>query len=179
MSERVSLVVLCEDALHETFVTAFLRRMKIATVGELRIRRAGKKDAVLNAFSDEVERLRRSNVQTRLIVVIDADERSDAQVHGLLKRKLQQAGMIERYEDLPILVVLPRWELDNWALHLLGEPIGEGRDRGAKDKLGDRGRDAARRLADHCKDGRLPTPSLPSLDAACREWQAYRERHGS
>ena len=178
MSKRVSLVVLCEDALHEAFVHAFLHRMSMPSVGRLRVRRAGKKNAVLNAFPEEVDRLRRSTVQMRLIVVIDADERSEAQVHGLLRRKLHQAGLDEGYEDLPVLILLPRWEMDNWALHLLGESVGETRDRGAKDKLGDGTRSAARKLADACKAGQLPEPALPSLEAACRDWQAYRERHG-
>lgn len=178
MSERVSLVVLCEDELHQTFVSAFLRRMKTASIRELRVRKAGKKGEVIKAFPEEVERLRKSNARSCLIVVIDADERSMQQIDGALRVSLRQEGMDEQYEILPILIVAPRWEMDNWALHLLEESIAEERDRGAKEKLGDRGREAARLLAAACKSGRLPDPTLPSLEAACRDWQAYRQRHG-
>ncbi len=85
--------------------------------------------------------------------------------------------MEEDYRADPVLIVRPRWELENWALHLLDEPIGEERDPGAQKRVGDRARTAARTLADACRAGTpLPDPP-PSLATACAEWQSFRTRY--
>ena len=178
MSNRVTLVVLCEDEFHQRFATAFLNSVKLPAEGRRRIERAGSKEMVLKAFPKEVRAARNPNVQTRLIVLIDADKLTDAQITAALRERLNDAKVDPDFSKNPVLIVRPRWELENWALSLLGEPVGEDREQGAKEKVGDRGREAARVLAEACKEHEQPADSPPSLVAACTEWEAHRKRHG-
>ena len=175
---RVTLTVLYEDEFHDTFIRAFLDRLRLSSIGRLRPLPKENKAEVFRAFAEEIRALRNAHVQTRLIVVVDADELSAEQIEGRLRHKLRKADLPNDLRNDPVLVIHPRWEMENWALHLLGESIGEERDRNARSKVRDRGREAGRLLADSCKSGHLPQPTLPSLEAACREWNAYRERHG-
>ncbi|ODU53942.1 MAG: hypothetical protein BGO01_09215 [Armatimonadetes bacterium 55-13] len=174
MPERVSLVVLCEDSLHQSFIYAFLNRMKLPAIGRLRVLPCESKSKVFERFPIEVRALRRRHVRTQLVVVIDADELSDAQIRERLSQRLSDVGEDADFKKDPILIVRPRWEMENWALALLGNGIGEPRDQGARGKVGDRTRDAGRVLADHCKVGDLPEDTLPSLKTACTEWAQFR-----
>ena len=176
MPKKVTLVVLYEDEMHDTFINAFLNRMKMPAVGRSRLISQGKKSAVFDAFPAQVRALRASHVETRLIVVVDGDELSDSQIRDRFRQKLREANLDDDYAKDPILIVHPRWEMENWALHLLGESIGEGRDEGARKKVKARGRDAARLLADACKVGNQPANPLPSLASACGEWVAHRQK---
>ena len=177
MTNRVSLVVLYEDEMHETVVRAFLAKSGLSR-HNTRPLREGKKSDVIAAFAREVRALRRTDVATRLVVLIDGDELSDSELDGLLKRKLREADLDEDYRKDAVLILRPRWELENWVLYLLGESAGEDRDLAARKRIGDRGREAGRLLADTCASGRLPAAPPPSLVVACAEWKAFRQTHG-
>ncbi|HWD38599.1 MAG TPA: hypothetical protein VG944_07100 [Fimbriimonas sp.] len=176
MPKRVSLVILCEDEMHQRFINAFLHRVGMPSVGRARLERMQSKSAVFEAFPREVRALRKAHVQTRLIVVVDGDELTDAQINDRLRRKLRESDLEDTFEDEPVLIVRPRWEMENWALHLLGESIEEDHRDDARKNVGDRGRDAGRILADGCKARRLPVSPLPSMKHACIEWEAHRNR---
>jgi hypothetical protein len=169
-------VVLCEDSFHVSFANSFLSKSNIDTVGKARIVRAGNKKEVFRQFPIELRALRTRHPQTRLIVLIDADELTDQQIHARFREEVKEASVNDGdYSNDPVIIIRPRWELENWALHLLGESIGEVRDPGSNRKAKERVRDAARVLADRCHSRNLPPPSLPSLEVACREWLAHRE----
>jgi len=148
------------------------------TVGRARILRKQKKSDLFDTFPVEVRalRARAKHAQTCLIVVIDGDELSDAQIRGRLRQKLQGEGLDDAFDKDPILVLCPRWEMENWVLHLLGDSIGEARADNARQRVGDRGREAGRMLADACRVGKLPIDPLPSIENACKEWAAHRKQ---
>jgi hypothetical protein len=175
VSNRVTLVVLCEDEFHQQFANAFLNRIKLPAEGRRRIERLGSKERLLKAFPNEARAARNPNVKTRLVVLIDADERSDSQIAAMFRDRLKEAGLEPEFSQDPVLIVKPRWELENWALSLLGEGVGEEHDRNARRKVGGRGREAARALAEACQNHRQPDGSPSSLAVACREWEAHRK----
>jgi hypothetical protein len=177
MRKKVSLVVLCEDEMHQSFINAFLKRIGLPLNGRPRIERLGSRSNVVEGFPKELRAIRRSHVNVRLLVVIDADGDADASIEAQFREKLREQNLADDISQDPLLLVIPRWELENWALDLMGRPIGEGRDRAARRKIGDDVREAGRRLADACKEHGIPGTPLPSLQKACTDWHSFRAQY--
>jgi hypothetical protein len=175
MLRRVTIVVLCEDEIHESFASAFLNRLGLPTEGARRISRAGSKEKLFSEFAVRVRALRKRHAQTRLLVLVDGDELTDELIRERLRQKLRELGEDANFSKDPVLVLCPRWELENWVLCLLGESVGEERHPGLRERAGDRVRPAARALADFCLTREPPAPSVPSLAAACEAWLLHRK----
>lgn len=177
MPKRVRLIVLCEDDCHLAFASAFLHKLALSSAPAPFFDRRGDKTQVFRAFPEQLTALRSRHAETRLIVIVDGDNLTDAQVLARLRKECRSAGLtMPDFANDPVLVIIPRWEMENWALHLLGASIGEKRNQNAKTLLNGRERDAARALANHCRSGTLPKPALPSMVKACEDWQAFRQR---
>lgn len=123
---EVTIVVLCEDDLHERCAKRFLERLgyearKIRTVRGI----AGRGDAssyVLaqaSAQADAVRRRGHMRQQAALVIIIDGD-RPDFAV-----RKRQVEDAIGRERSEPIAIFVPTWSIETWILALRGESVDE------------------------------------------------------
>jgi hypothetical protein len=177
MPKKVSLVVLCEDEMHQSFVAAFLNRISLPLNGRPRIEPLGSRSRVMERFPTEVRALRQAHAERRLLIVVDADKDTPASVEAQFIQKLKEAGVSDNISGDPILFVIPKWELENWALDLMGKSIGELRDPGARGKIGDDVRESGRLLADACQKHSIPGTPLPSLQNSCNRWKAFRSAH--
>lgn len=182
MDRRVRIIVECEDALHRSFVTRFLREIGLPEGKRPEINPRGPKSAVLNEVPRAVRAVRNANVKAHLIIVVDGDNWTEETVDVLINRRLEANDLAPLTPADRVLVVVIGRRMDTWIRHLRGEGVDEvqGPAGNPGHKLADdsAGRGSAAHLAAHCKNNQpLPNP-LPSLVQACNDWQAYRKRHG-
>ena len=169
-------VVLCEDEQHEVFLSRFLEEMKLSSGRrDRRIKRAnpgaGAADQfVRTQYVKELKDLRKSHVNTALVVMVDGDR------NGTRKRiqqldhecKSQSVGVRSREEKVAIFV--PTWCIETWFAYLDGRDVDEGEKKYPRLK---RPRDCSRhvkKLAKMCRSTELRRPAPESLEAACREY---------
>lgn len=105
---------------------------------------------------------------TVLIVVVDADAQTvDERVHELDVR-LQADGQQARQSDEPILLIIPRRNVETWMCFLYDNAVDEETDYKPECKRLDDG-EFARRFADFAYPLRNPLPTCPaSLRRACQ-----------
>lgn len=185
MSERVSrTILLCEDALHERLVKAYLRECDLPTQQPYllskvasRMAKGGNIGWVLQRFPPELHACRRRSKKARtlLICMADADEFpvSDRRQH--FNTRLKEEGYEEFAVDDPLLALLiPRRHVETWIRSLLGEKMTEEEDCKSGLKLDkEQLRRAASTLREWARPGAKPGPTcVPSLEAALAAWRA-------
>lgn len=163
------LIVLFEDAAHESLARQLLKRCYGWMPEKVRYVRCGDCTGVERALPGEVQRIRTRNYQKgrALLVIIDADEFGVDGRKRRLDQILQDAKLKPREAGERIAYVVPRLEAENWYIHFScpgRRPIDEGHDykhdrdwRRLRDDLGI----AARSLA-HAWDvaDKLEPPSV-------------------
>ena len=70
----------------------------------------------------EVRVQRRSSVSQVLVVHVDADNLTVAERQAELAKQLSTAGEGARGASEPIVLVIPKWELETWIAHYQGAP---------------------------------------------------------
>ena len=170
-----SVVLLCEDSQTNKFLRRFLRRRfgrrfrrQIESVplaagtgsGEQRVR---------EQFTHQLELIRGRQGAT-LIVVIDADTESAEARRTQLQRQCEVRGIEALRASDPVLVVVPRRNIETWFRYLGGQEVDETtryphlRREADCEPLADR-------LYDMChRQQRLREPAPASLVEACREY---------
>lgn len=172
------MIVECEDALHVSFARRFFDRVGVPAGKKPDINPREGKDGVLDVMVEGVQTARKHTPETHLVVLIDGDNWDGTKVRMEIDKRLVAAGDEPLRPGDRVLIIVPRWQMDTWVRHLRGEVVTEDQNGAAKLGTDREARGPAQLLAEHCRNHRpLPNP-LPSLEAACREWQAYRERHG-
>ena len=132
MTRPSQIIVLTEDQRQRNFVSRYLKRAGVET-HQLRFNperswQGAGEQRVRENYPGEVRKLRarQSRVQTRLIVVIDAD--TEAVRHRLdqLDTELRNSGQrpIDFGSD-PIARLIPRRNIETWLLCLTGENVDE------------------------------------------------------
>jgi hypothetical protein len=178
MPERATIIVLCEDSFHRMFITAFVKEHPVLRKQRFpRIEALGSRSSVLAAVPPEIRRLRQGGLNSRLWIIVDADAQSASEIREELDGRLHARGLAPISGRDPVLVIAPKWELENWALFLLDGNASESRLRAASNLVGDRGRVAARKLADFCHGQSPLLESPPSLTKCCSDWNAHYYRH--
>ncbi|MGO8670106.1 MAG: hypothetical protein ACLQVD_01875 [Capsulimonadaceae bacterium] len=127
-SSRASrVVILCEDRQHEVFVSRYLKKhgiekRAIVPLVSPRGREAGS-SFVLRKYADEVQNCRHRNQHTRtyLIVVLDVDVSTVEARFGELSARLESA----REDSEPIVLLLPRRNIETWIEALCGSIVNE------------------------------------------------------
>lgn len=172
MNRNVRIVLLCEDAQHESFAKRLLRGLGWE-LRDFRVDRSpsGKGSAeqyVRGQFPAQLAAVRaKRGEKAYLIVMIDGDS---AGVAG--RRVSLEAACTERQIDPPgdadqVLVCVPTWNIETWLAYLDGEAVEEGkRDYPRLD----RPRDCAPHvqvLAEMCRRNTLRQPCPPSLEDTC------------
>ena len=124
MSKASQLIVLCEDALHGTFVHRFLRK---CGVPERTIRiipfPAGKgcgEQHVRTKYPEEIKAYRARRAKTVLIVIVDADSDTVDNRQLQLERAAQSAGVAPRSDGEFIVHLIPRRHIETWLAFLDG-----------------------------------------------------------
>ena len=177
MPRRVSLVVLREDALHESFAAAFLNASSLPKRGDPRYVPGVNRAGVVSRFANEARGLLRQGAETHLIVMVDADGWTYADVREQLLRTLDD-DLRARFEASGRwMLIAPNWEMEHWVHCIEGREVTEERDLKLSFRWDKECRPAARRLAELCAKGQPLPNALPSLEAACVEWRRYLDRN--
>jgi len=177
LPRRISLVVLHEDMLHQSFASAFLNRLNLPTRPPVRFVHAGNKAGVISLFSDQVKGMLDQGAETHLLVLMDADGQSYASNEIRLLSSLDpttrtKLQMIGRWH-----LICPQYELENWCRHLEGQEVAETRNLALAYREDSDCRPVARKLAETCQSKGLLTSPLPSLADACSKWNTFLAKH--
>ena len=126
MSTKITL--LCEDLQTDVFVRRFLshrnfRSRDIFTCPLPDGRQSGEQ-SVRTRFPGELQKIRRRR-QAFLVVVIDADGGSTRNRHTQLDQQCRENGIEGRQSGDPVVVAVPRWNIEAWFEYLQGRPVDE------------------------------------------------------
>jgi hypothetical protein len=186
-SRASQIVVLCEDRLHEVFVTRFLgycgyRMLDILVLQYPRTWRGAGEGFVRREYPQELRtyRKRSAKATTALIAVIDADTGSVADRHADFRRACQDASVEPRKEGELVVHAIPRRAINTWLAYLDRVQVDEAVDYKKKEqyRFDKREAEASRlikRLHEMCKAGDLPTEAPPSLRHACLEFARIKD----
>ena len=173
----VKIVLLCEDKQTDVFVRRFLRHRNfderdIRTLPLPDGRRSGEQ-WVRKRYPDELKVIR-SRRDAYLIVVVDADTGTTEDRRKQLETECRHKGVPSKTERDPVLLFVPRRNVETWIAYLGGSNVDEDR---LYPKL-KRERDCAehaRQLHEMCRvEQRLREPAPPSLREACGEYRKLK-----
>ena len=179
-SNRVKIIVRCEDRQQRCFIYRFLVKKGISR-HDINIENSpsGKGDAsqwVLERYPIEVKALRSGpSASEGLISIIDADNCEVKDLKRQHEDALKQSGQKPRMNDEKIAIVVPKRNIETWIHHFLRTygshaPVNE---HDNYPKLSRRESDcapAAEEFARRCPNGLL-ADDLPSLRDGCAELQ--------
>jgi len=177
MNRRIRLIVECEDALHRSFATRFLKEIGIPEGKNPEINPRAGKAGVLDNVVSTVRSVRNINVAAHAIILLDGDNWSAQRTRDEIDRRLTAAGMDPLSPKDRVLVVVAARTLDTWVRHLRGEDVDEIDHPGTKVEENGEGRAAGSTLAKQCRGESAATAYLPSVLASCDDWKAYCHRH--
>lgn len=168
----VEIVLLCEDQNTNTFVRRFLRGRQfkardIRTLPPPHGSQSGEQ-WVRERYPTELKAIR-SRQGAFLIVVIDADQHTTQERRSQLDEECRAQEVPKRTEKDPVILLVPRRNIETWFAYLGGESVDETQDYGAwKSKDA---RPFAEELYRMCHEAqRLRDPAPPSLEESCREY---------
>jgi hypothetical protein len=168
---KYQVTILCEDKLHQQFVSRYLRNAGFGTHeivrGDLPGGSGGAGDQwVHERYAAAVKEHRRRAAKGALVVVLDADTEETSRRTRQLDGLLRNAGPDPRGDGETIAHLIPRRNIETWILHLCGQNVDEVNDekRPGVDKMF---ADAAATLFGW--SGNPPADCLPSLRAAIQE----------
>ena len=176
VTRNVQIVLLCEDAQHETFVRRFLNRMGWST-RRLRVERApggrGSAEQFVRArFPSELaEHRRRAHVTQALVVVIDGDHRRVVGRQAELDEACRESEVHVRRAGERVLLLVPTWNVETWIAYLDGQTVDEMRRDYPRLQRPRQCQQHVDSLAAMCRGDGLRAPAPPSLEAACAEYQ--------
>lgn len=178
MGKTAKYIILAEDVAGARFVEGWLRSRGVnasrdsrAVLKDQRDRGSGKQ-WVTKQYPVEVRvfRAKRNHVEKALLVATDADELSVRERHRQLALSLERAKLDARAAEEAIALVIPKWEIETWAEHLLDEvPVTEDEKSGwTSDRSETDCPEAGERLHEHRRP--RPTCCPPSLVASDDEF---------
>jgi hypothetical protein len=177
----VQVVLLCEDLQLATFIRRFLKkrgwrahdiREKIAPPGE-----GSAEQWVREQYPKELVARRTRQARTTLIVGTDADTLSVSARIATLDRECQNQGIPLRGKAEPVVMVVPKRNIETWFAYIRGESPNEADVYPRYPNESDC-RNDVRTLDEMCRSGKLRDPAPPSLQAACSEYQKMPARNG-
>jgi hypothetical protein len=173
-----SVVILCEDKVHETFVRRFLRcrgydHRQIDTF-DVPTRRAGSGEQFVRAhFANQLSAIRKRQ-DAALVVVMDADAGTVEDHRRELDLACRQAGVSPPTPQEAVVRVIPKRNIETWFRYLTGLDWDETSNTW-KTKHANLARPAAEQLHEMCYgEQKLRQPAPASLESACEEWKRFR-----
>ena len=169
----VRIVLLCEDTATDTFVRRFLRRrqFKARDIRTLPIPHGSQSGEqwVREKYPSELQAIR-SRQNAFLIVVIDADTHTTQTRRSQLDDECNAEQVPARKPADPVIIIVPRRNIETWFAYLDGESVDETVDYNAyksKDP-----RPFAEELYRMCHEyQQLRPPVPPSLSESCQEYR--------
>ena len=183
MPERIAnKIILAEDAEQQNLVRRYLERCGHAAPFRLLPPTKGPDGSgekyVRAQYSKEVHACRSAlgrRASALLVVIVDADTETTRWRAAQLSDALRAAGMDERLEDEPIVVLIPKRHVETWIRALLGNQVDEVTDYTKAPYLTPVPNDiknAADELHQWTRPGTDPGPTSPaSLTASIPEWR--------
>ena len=172
MSTRI--VLLCEDQQTDSFVRRFLRRrnFKHRDIYTLPLPNGGQsaEQWVRTRFPQELKIIR-SRQDAFLIVIIDADAFTTDHRRDQLNRECQEQEIPERRPEDPVIIAVPRRNIETWFAYLDGEAVDETERYPRLTRASDCHRHAHELYRMCHRDQRLRPPIPPSLAEACGEYR--------
>ena len=168
----VRIVLLCEDAATNTFVRRFLRRrqFKARDITTLPIPHGSQSGEqwVRQKYPSELKAIR-SRQDAFLIVVIDADTHTTQARRSQLDGECNTQKVPARKTEEPVLIVVPRRNIETWFAYLDGESVDEKKEYPRRKPTEQRS--FADKLYRMChEDQKLRPPVPPSLAESCQEY---------
>jgi hypothetical protein len=174
MARRVEVVVLCEDALHRSFATAFLNRTSVP-IRLLDVRIMGTRSNVLDAAPKWVRAVRTRGATAHLVILVDLDTASAAYIDAEIAKRLTAASAPTLTTSDNVVVIGAKREIDTWVTYLKGGAVDEANKFPVKDT---EGRSAGADLGNRCKAAAPLVAPPSSLTDSCARWSAYRGAKG-
>jgi hypothetical protein len=183
MAKRVAnTFVLVEDIAQQNLVRAYLKRVWGRNFNSRSIRmaplpagRGSGEKYVRDEFPARVKALRSSlgkRASAILIVMIDADNRSTGERHRQLEHALADAELQARSASEPIIVLIPKRNVETWIQALLGNAVDESDDYKRSNPTPDDFKNASATLYDWTRPNATPGENCPpSLSDAIPEWK--------
>lgn len=171
---RVNLVILGEDRNHSNlayhfFVQRGWSRDQIRLVKPPHGKGSGAHH-VIREFPKELDARRTLRVSTALVALLDEDGLGTDHRIGELKNSCQTRDVEFRRENEPVLIALPKRNVETWLCFLENRPVDETTDY-KKVHFEITPKKAAMELAKRCEQGSLGTPPLSSLEQVCDEYR--------
>ncbi len=181
MPERIAnKIILAEDLEQQNLVRRYLERCGHAPPFRLLplTKRGSGEKYVRDQYSKEVHACRSAlgrRASALLVVIVDADTGETRWRATQLSDALRAAGMDERREDEPIVVLIPRRHVETWIRALLGNQVDEVTDYTKapySTPVANDIKNAAAELHEWTRPGANPCPTCPpSLTASLPEWR--------
>lgn len=173
MSRASEIVLLCEDEMHARLLRAYFRQCNIPTgivraLVASKLTQGGNDVLVIRMFPDELQRcrLRAKKARSLLVVVLDADEAE------VVDRRRQLAPSPPLTNDDPVVILIPKRNVETWIRAALHEPVNELSDYKNPVPAKDEVRVAAKTIHGWARNTPAPPSSLPpSLRDALPEWR--------
>lgn len=178
-------ILLCEDQRTDRFVRRFLSHRNFRARDIRTLQLPGQSQSgeqwVRQKYPEQLKaiRSRRKAVNAGrlfLFVVVDADRKSTQERQSQLDSECREQNVPSREADEPVIIIIPRRNIETWFAYLDGKDVDEGSDYKAEY----RGRsckpfaDELHRMCHERQQLRLPAP--PSLEEACREYQKLKRQ---
>ena len=172
----VRIVLLCEDAATNTFVRRFLRRrqFKARDITTLPLPHGSQSGEqwVREKYPSELKAIR-SWQNAFLIVVIDADTHTTQARRSQLDDECRTQKVPVRGPKDPVLVIVPRRNIETWFAYLKGCPVDEKKNYPRRTPTEQRS--FADKLYRMChEDQKLRPPVPPSLSESCQEYRKLK-----
>jgi hypothetical protein len=127
-----NVVILAEDQEHQNLVWHYLKKCPLYKKAMRKVRkvalpgnRMSGSQYVREQFPIQVAACRGRHAKTLLIVITDADNLSVAEREQTLHRELSQHNFDAVGTDEPIILFVPKWQVETWVKCLLGEIVRE------------------------------------------------------
>jgi hypothetical protein len=179
MSKPASIVLLCEDKQLSAFSRRFLKNRGIKLVEIPRppeTSGGSRKQWVTNQYPQQLKAIRQRSGAV-LIVCTDADELAVERRIEDLNEACKKADIEPRKDNDPVVMVVPKWNIETWLSYLRGESFDEdvkenrrytGYEKECKEQV--------QKLVDMCYNKQaLQEPVPPSLKAACNEYKKVKQ----
>jgi hypothetical protein len=181
VADRIAnIIILGEDQEHVNLVRRYLLRVgqndRTFRPVPLPGNRGCGSQHVREQFSKQVKECRGTlgrRTTCWLIVIADADDLTTAERERTLHAELTEGGETAVGQDEPIVILIPKWQVETWVKCLLGQAVSE------DDRNTDRPpvtpteiRDAARIAFDWARaNAQIPATCVQSLTAALPRWR--------
>lgn len=177
----IRVVLLCEDKQLSVFARRFLKNrgysdnvFEIPRPPEAEV--GSRKQWVTRQYPEQLKYVRKRSGAV-LVVCTDADELTVDRRLEELDEACKQSNLPPRTADDPVVMIIPKWNIETWLAYLRGESFDENRKENRRYRNEEsRCQTQIQRLVTMCyEEQKLQEPAPPSLECACREYRKLKQ----